>query len=89
MRTWVDGEGRDDDAAAAGRRREPVAFTDWLGDGGGGAPEAMRPAAPRPSDFLLRRYASAIRCGDDRTATRLRAQLNRLMNGALAPGAPP
>ena len=32
-------------------------------------------------EFLKRRYASAIRCGDDRTATRLRAELDRLMNG--------
>lgn len=32
-------------------------------------------------DFLRRRYASAIACGDDRTAARLRAELDRLMNG--------
>jgi hypothetical protein len=31
--------------------------------------------------FLKRRYAGAIRCGDHRTATRLRAELDRLMNG--------
>jgi hypothetical protein len=34
--------------------------------------------------FLKRRYASAIDCGDDRTATRLRAELDRLMNGRAA-----
>lgn len=34
--------------------------------------------------FLKRRYASAIGCGDDRTATRLRAELDRLMNGRAA-----
>jgi hypothetical protein len=32
--------------------------------------------------FLKRRYASAIRSGDQRTATRLRAELDRLMNGS-------
>jgi hypothetical protein len=31
-------------------------------------------------EFLRRRYASAIACGDDRTATRLRGELDRLMN---------
>jgi hypothetical protein len=31
--------------------------------------------------FLKRRYASAIGCGDDRTATRLRVELDRLLNG--------
>ena len=36
--------------------------------------------------FLRRRYASAIACGDDRTATRLRLELDRLMNN---PGARP
>ena len=35
-------------------------------------------------EFLKRRFASALRCGDDRTATRLRAQLDRLMNGSAA-----
>jgi hypothetical protein len=39
--------------------------------------------------FLKRRFASAIRCGDDRTATRLRAELDRLMNGAEPPARPP
>jgi hypothetical protein len=39
--------------------------------------------------FLKRRFASAIRCGDDRTATRLRAELDRLMNGARPPSPPP
>jgi hypothetical protein len=34
--------------------------------------------------FLRRRYASAIGCGDDRTATRLRAELDRLLNGHAA-----
>jgi len=31
--------------------------------------------------FLKRRYARAIGSGDDRTATRLRAELDRLLNG--------
>jgi hypothetical protein len=31
-------------------------------------------------DFLRRRYASAIASGDDRTAARLRGELDRLMN---------
>jgi len=39
-------------------------------------------------EFLKRRFASALRCGDDRTATRLRTQLDRLMNGSAA-AAPP
>ena len=43
---------------------------------------AHRPAV----DFLKRRFASAIQCGDDRTATRLRAELDRLMNGPRARG---
>ncbi|HYZ25643.1 MAG TPA: hypothetical protein VE592_08415 [Geminicoccaceae bacterium] len=34
--------------------------------------------------FLRRRYASAIGRGDDRTATRLRAELDRLLNGSAA-----
>jgi len=38
--------------------------------------------------FLKRRFASAIRCGDERTATRLRVELDRLMNGGK-PAAPP
>ena len=38
--------------------------------------------------FLKRRFASAIRCGDDRTATRLRVELDRLMNGGR-PALPP
>jgi hypothetical protein len=33
-------------------------------------------------EFLKRRYASAIARGDDQTATRLRAELDRLMNGS-------
>jgi hypothetical protein len=47
---------------------------------------ALHGARPdRPAvDFLKRRFASAIRCGDDRTATRLRAELDRLMNGRRA-----
>jgi hypothetical protein len=39
--------------------------------------------------FLKRRFASALRLGDDRTATRLRAQLDRLMNGKAAAAPPP
>lgn len=41
-------------------------------------------AAPEHAviEFLKRRYASAIACGDDQTATRLRAELDRLMNGS-------
>jgi hypothetical protein len=35
-------------------------------------------------EFLRRRYASAIRSGDDRTALRLRLQLDRVLNGRLA-----
>ena len=31
-------------------------------------------------EFLKRRYASAIERADNRTATRLRAELNRLLN---------
>lgn len=40
-------------------------------------------AAPERAviEFLRRRYASAISCGDDQTATRLRAELDRLING--------
>ena len=40
-------------------------------------------AAPEQAviEFLKRRYASAIARGDDQTATRLRAELDRLMNG--------
>jgi len=34
--------------------------------------------------FLRRRYASAIGRGDDQTATRLRAELDRLLNGRAA-----
>jgi hypothetical protein len=43
-------------------------------------------AAPEHAsiEFLKRRYASAIACGDDQTATRLRAELDRLMNGSGA-----
>jgi hypothetical protein len=40
-------------------------------------------------DFLRRRFASAIRSGDARTATRLRAELDRLLNGAAAAPPPP
>jgi hypothetical protein len=35
-------------------------------------------------EFLKRRYARAIECGDDRTATRLRAEIDRLINGPPA-----
>jgi len=46
-------------------------------------------SANRPVlEFLRRRFASAIRCGDARTATRLRVELDRLMNGAK-PALPP
>ena len=38
--------------------------------------------------FLKRRFASALRCGDERTATRLRTELDRLMNGAKPPPPP-
>jgi hypothetical protein len=56
-----------------------------------------RAAAPERAviQFLKRRYAVAISCGDDRTATRLRAELDRLMNGPdrsiqpIAPELPP
>ena len=34
--------------------------------------------------FLKRRYASAIGCGDERTASRLRAELDRRLNGPAA-----
>ena len=39
-------------------------------------------AAPEQAviQFLKRRYARAIGCGDDRTASRLRAELDRLLN---------
>lgn len=33
------------------------------------------------AEFLKRRYARAIESGDDRTAKRLRAQIDRLING--------
>ena len=35
-------------------------------------------------DFLRRRYARAVASGDDQTAARLRAELDRLMNGRRA-----
>ena len=35
-------------------------------------------------EFLKRRYARAIECGDDRTATRLRTEIDRLINGPPA-----
>jgi hypothetical protein len=35
-------------------------------------------------EFLRRRYASAIQSGDDRTALRLRLELDRVLNGRLA-----
>jgi hypothetical protein len=45
--------------------------------------------ASRPVvDFLKRRFANAIRCGDERTATRLRTELDRLMNGTRSAPAP-
>ena len=48
-------------------------------------------AAPEQAviQFLKRRYASAIGCGDEQTATRLRIELDRLLNGCAAkPGQP-
>jgi hypothetical protein len=52
-------------------------------------------AAPEKAviQFLKRRYARAIGCGDDRTASRLRTELDRLLNGpagnARRPGPDP
>jgi len=46
-------------------------------------------STPPAADFLRRRFADAIRCGDDRTATRLRVELDRLMNGGRPPAPPP
>jgi hypothetical protein len=37
--------------------------------------------------FLKRRYARAIERGDDRTATRLRAEIDRLINDHATDGA--
>lgn len=42
------------------------------------------PDTPVVVEFLKRRYASAIERGDDRTAIRLRAEIDRLINGAPA-----
>jgi hypothetical protein len=42
------------------------------------------PDTPEVVEFLKRRYASAIERGDDRTAARLRAEIDRLINGAPA-----
>ncbi len=39
---------------------------------------------PGVVEFLKRRYASAIERGDDPTATRLRVEIDRLINGAPA-----
>ncbi len=39
------------------------------------------PDAAGVAEFLKRRYARAIECGDDRTAARLRAEIDRLING--------
>lgn len=36
---------------------------------------------PSGAEFLKRRYARAIESGDHRTATRLRAEIDRLING--------
>lgn len=49
--------------------------------------DAATPSRPE-ADFLRRRFASAIRSGDDRTATRLRLELDRLINGDQ-PAIPP
>jgi hypothetical protein len=46
----------------------------------------------QPVEFLRRRYAAAILCGDAATAGRLRVQLDNLMNqphGAKRPGEAP
>jgi hypothetical protein len=40
-------------------------------------------------EFLKRRYASAIERADDPTATRLRAEIDRLINGPSAARAGP
>ena len=45
------------------------------------------PDAPEVVEFLKRRYASAIEHGDARTATRLRAEIDRRLNGTPAAGA--
>ena len=42
------------------------------------------PDTPEVVEFLKRRYASAIERDDDRTAARLRAEIDRLINGAPA-----
>jgi hypothetical protein len=39
------------------------------------------PDTPSGVEFLKRRYARAIECGDHRTATRLPAEINHLING--------
>lgn len=39
---------------------------------------------PSGVEFLKHRYARAIQCGDARTATRLRAEIDRLINGQAA-----
>jgi hypothetical protein len=39
------------------------------------------PDIPSGVEFLKRRYARAIESGDQRTATRLRAEIDRLING--------
>jgi hypothetical protein len=44
------------------------------------------PQIPSGVEFLKRRYARAIECGDHRTATRLRAEIDRLINGPPAGG---
>jgi hypothetical protein len=42
------------------------------------------PDIPSGVEFLKRRYARAIEGGDHRTATRLRAEIDRLINGPPA-----
>jgi hypothetical protein len=42
------------------------------------------PDTPEVAEFLKRRYARAIECGDGRTATRLRTEIDRLINGQVA-----
>ena len=73
---------------SAGRTRL-VGLSEVAAEGRGRAFASSRSGAPRSWDFLRRRYASAIQQGDDRTAARLRGQLNELMSGRLAGIGPP
>jgi hypothetical protein len=58
-----------------------VRFSGFHGAAGFGTMDEASATDRAVVQFLKRRYASAIRCGDDRTATRLRAELDRLING--------